>query len=56
VESLRGAIDVLANFVRAPAGRREERLLSVRAATERGARRGAVVALTMTQTATDVEL
>jgi hypothetical protein len=60
VESLRSAADVLANFVRAPAGHREERLLSawalIRAAIERGVRRRAVVALTMAQVATDVEL
>jgi hypothetical protein len=60
VESLRGAADVLANFVCAPAWRREERLLSaqarIRAAIERGVRRGAAVALTMAQAATNVEL
>jgi hypothetical protein len=51
VESLRDAADVLADFVRAPAGHREECLLStralIRAAIERGVRRGAAVALTM---------
>jgi hypothetical protein len=51
VESLRDAIDVLADFVRAPAGRREERLLSVRAliraTIEHSVRRGVAVALTM---------
>jgi hypothetical protein len=60
VESLRSATKVLANFIRAPVGRREERLLSawalIRAAIERGIHRGAAVALTMAQTATDVEL
>jgi hypothetical protein len=42
VESLHSTVDVLANFVRAPVGHREERLLSVqaliRAAIERGVR------------------
>jgi hypothetical protein len=60
VESLRSAADVLADFVHAPAEHREERLLStralIRAAIERGVRRGAAVALTMAQAATDVEL
>jgi hypothetical protein len=60
VESLRSATDVLADFVHAPAGRREERLLSawalIRMAIERGIRRGAIIALTMAQAATDVEL
>jgi hypothetical protein len=60
VESLRDATDVLANFVRAPAGRQEERLLSARAlirvAIECGIRQGVAVALMMAQAATDVEL
>jgi hypothetical protein len=60
VESLRSTADVLANFVYAPAGHREERLLSGRAliqvVIERGVRRGVAVALTMAQAATDVEL
>jgi hypothetical protein len=60
VDSLRSAIDVLANFVCALAGRREEHLLSVRAliraAIERSVHRGAAVALTMAQATTDVEL
>jgi hypothetical protein len=60
VESLRSIVDVLANFVRGPAGRQEERFLSVRAlirmTIERGVRRGAVVALTVAQAATDMEL
>jgi hypothetical protein len=60
VESLRSAANVLADFVRAPTGHQEERLLSTRAliwaAIERGVRRGATVALTMAQAATDVEL
>jgi hypothetical protein len=59
VESLHNATDVLADFVHAPAGRREERLLSawalIQAAIERGVRRGAAVALTMTQATTDME-
>jgi hypothetical protein len=46
--------------VHASARRREERLLNaralIRAAIERGVRRGATVALTMAQAATDVEL
>jgi hypothetical protein len=60
VESLRGTTDVLANFVCALVGRREDCLLSARAriqaTIERGVRRGAAVALTMAQAATDVEL
>jgi hypothetical protein len=60
VESLCSAAAVLAYFVHAPAGRREEHLLSARAlireAIECGVRRGVAVALTMAQTATDVEL
>jgi hypothetical protein len=60
VESHRSAVDVLADFVRAPAGRREERLLCARAqiqaAVERGVRRGAAVAPMMAQAAIDVEL
>jgi hypothetical protein len=60
VESLRGAADVLANFVHALAGHREERLHStqalIRVAIEHGVRRGAAVALMTTQAATDVEL
>jgi hypothetical protein len=59
MESLRSATDVLADFVHAPAGCREERLLSaralIRAAIERGVYRGAAVALTMAQAATDME-
>jgi hypothetical protein len=51
VESLRDAADVLADFVCAPAGRREKRLLSaramIRAAIERSVRQGAAVTLTM---------
>jgi hypothetical protein len=51
VESLRRATDVLANFVHAPAGPREEHLLSVwaliRVGIERGVHRGAIVALMM---------
>jgi hypothetical protein len=60
VESLHSVADVLANFVRAPAKRREECLLSARAlirmAIERGVYRGAAIALTMAQVATDMEL
>jgi hypothetical protein len=60
VESLRDAADVLADFIRALAGRWEERLLNaralIRAAIECGVRRGVVVALIMAQAATDVEL
>jgi hypothetical protein len=60
VESLHGAADVLANFICAPAGHREEHLLNVRACIratiERDIRRGVAVALTMAQAATDVEL
>jgi hypothetical protein len=60
VESLHGAADVLANFIRAPAGHREERLLSaralIRAAIEHGVRQGAAIALMMAQAATDVDL
>jgi hypothetical protein len=60
VESLRSAADVLADFVRAPAGRREECLLSARAqirvAIERGVHRGVAIALMMAQAATDMEL
>jgi hypothetical protein len=60
VESLRGTTDVLANFIHALAGHREEHLISVRAhiraAIERGVHRGAAVALTMAQAATDMEL
>jgi hypothetical protein len=60
VESLRDAADVLADFVRAPMGHREEHLLSARAliqaVIECGIRRGAAVTLTMAQVATDVEL
>jgi hypothetical protein len=60
VESLRSAANILADFVRAPAGHREERLLSARAlilaAIEHGICRGAAVALTMAQVATDMEL
>jgi hypothetical protein len=51
VESLRSAVDVLADFMHAPAGRREEHLLSaqaqIQAAIERGVHRGAAIALTM---------
>jgi hypothetical protein len=60
VESLCSAADVLANFIRAPMGHREECLLSaralIRAVIERGVRRGAAVAPMMAQAATDVEL
>jgi hypothetical protein len=60
VESLRDATDVLADFVCAPAGHREEHLLSaralIRAAIERGVHRGAAIVLTMAQAATDMEL
>jgi hypothetical protein len=60
VESLRDVADVLANFVRASAGHREERLLSaqvlIRTAIEHGGRQGAAVALTMAQATTNVEL
>jgi hypothetical protein len=60
VQSLRSAADILANFMRTPVGRREERLLSARAlirvAIEHGVRRGAAVVLTMAQVATDMEL
>jgi hypothetical protein len=60
VESLHDATAVLADFVRAPAGCWEERLLGVRAlirtAIKRGVRRCAAVALTMAQAATDVEV
>jgi hypothetical protein len=60
VESLRGTTDVLANFVHAPAGHREEHLLSaqalIKATIERSVRRGAAVVLTMAQAATDMEL
>jgi hypothetical protein len=60
VESLRSAADVLADFMHAPARRQEECLLSsqalIRAAIKRGVRRGAAVALTIAQAATDVEL
>jgi hypothetical protein len=51
VESLRNATDILVDFVRAPAGHREECLLSVRALIQamfdRGIRQGAAIALTM---------
>jgi hypothetical protein len=47
VESLRSTADVLSDFVCAPAGRWEERLLSaralIRAAIERGVHQGAVM-------------
>jgi hypothetical protein len=60
VESLRRAADVLANFVHAPAGRREEHLLSVwvliQVGFERGVHRGAIFALMMAQVTTDMEL
>jgi hypothetical protein len=60
VESLHSAADVLANFVRAPAGRWEDHLLSarvlIRAVIELGVHRGAAIALTMAQVAIDVEL
>jgi hypothetical protein len=51
VESLRSAADILADFVRALAGHREERLLSaralIRAVIEHAICQGAAVALTM---------
>jgi hypothetical protein len=51
VESLRDTVDVLVDFIRAPMGRREERLLSaralIRAVIKRGVRRGVAIALTM---------
>jgi hypothetical protein len=51
VESLRSATDALADFVRAPTGHQEERLLSarglIRATIERNVHRGVAVALTM---------
>jgi hypothetical protein len=60
VESLRNAVDILADFVRASAGHREERLHSVRAliwvAIECGVRQGVAIMLMMAQAATDVEL
>jgi hypothetical protein len=60
VESLRGAVDILANFVHAPVGCREERLLSawalILAAIERVGRRGAAIVLMMAQAATGMEL
>jgi hypothetical protein len=60
VESLCSTADVLDDFVRAPAGHREERLLSaqalIQAAIKCDVRRGAAVALMMAQVATDVEL
>jgi hypothetical protein len=60
VESLRSITDILTNFVHALAEHREESLLSaralIRAAIERGVRRGAAIALTMAQAATDMEL
>jgi hypothetical protein len=60
VESLRSAADILANFIHALARHREERLLSVRAlvrvAIKHSVWRGAAIALTMAQAATDVEL
>jgi hypothetical protein len=60
LESLHDATDVLADLIRAPAGRREERLVSaralIRATIERGNHRGAAVALTMAQAAMDMEL
>jgi hypothetical protein len=60
VESLHGAADILANFICAPAGYREECLLSaqalIRVAIERDVCWGAAIVLTMAQLATDVEL
>lgn len=60
LQSLQEVVDVLANFVHAPVGRRQERLLgaclSVRQAIEHGVRRGAAVVLAMAQVATDAEL
>jgi hypothetical protein len=51
VESLCSTADILADFVHAPAGHREERLLSVRAliwaAIKRDIYRGAAIALMM---------
>lgn len=55
-----GVLGALADFVHAPAGRLEERLLGARAcirrAIERGVRRGAGVALAMAEVLTDVNL
>jgi hypothetical protein len=60
VESLHSVIDVLADFMRAPMGHREECRLSawaqIRAAIERDIRRGVAVAVTMAQAATDMVL
>jgi hypothetical protein len=60
VESLYDAANVLADFVRTLVGCQEERLLSaqvlIRAMIERDVHRGAVIALTMAQVATNVEL
>jgi hypothetical protein len=60
VESLCNAADVLVDFVRASAGRQEERLLGaralIRAAIEHGIHRGVAIALMMAQAAMDVEL
>jgi hypothetical protein len=60
VESLRSAVDVLVDFVRAPARHREERLLSARALIwamiERDVHRVVAIALTMAQAVMDVEL
>jgi hypothetical protein len=60
VESLRDVTDVLVDFVHAPVGRREECLLGtralIRAVIEHVVHRGAAVALTMAQAATNVEL
>jgi hypothetical protein len=60
VESLCSAVDVLADFVRASARHREERLLSARALIwamiKRDVHRVVAVALTMAQAAMDVEL
>jgi hypothetical protein len=51
VESLHSVINVLADFMRALMGHREERLLSawaqIRAAIERDIRRGVAVVVTM---------
>jgi hypothetical protein len=60
VESLHNTVDVLTDFVRAPVGCQEERLLSARAliqaVIERSVHRGAAVTLTMAQATMDVKL
>jgi hypothetical protein len=60
VESLHDATDVLADFVHAPVGYREEHLVStralIRAVIKRSVRRGTTIALMMAQAAMDVEL